>query len=217
MINKNSLKVFLIGFIFLFIIFFLGEIIFIKNNKFSQNNDPASLEKSATLDLRIEPENLVIKNGELSNVKAFLGDEDVTEKVFWASLDDKIVFVSDTEGIQGQISALSVGDSAVSALYEEKNIRKEIPVKVEPIPLSVFCEPSSSIVKVGEKVRWILYYREKGVAPYNYKWEGDDDFIGSEGMEITSYQSPGIKRARVWTSDVAGAEATAECKTLLVE
>ncbi|QQS61210.1 MAG: hypothetical protein IPN70_04985 [Candidatus Moraniibacteriota bacterium] len=208
-------KKILLGFILIGIFVFSLAYIWMS---LSNKKEESVLKKEEAFSLRIEPKDLIIKNGKSDNIKAFLGEKEVTEEVFWSSSDDKIIFASDTAGIRGQLDARSVGEAKISgALYKDESIKTSVSVFVEPIPLEISCEPIPSAVKIGERVRWILYYKKTGVAKYEYSWTGDDGLSGKDGEVEKVYETPGTKKAKVWTKDSVGAEASAECNPVIVE
>ncbi|QQS60913.1 MAG: Ig-like domain-containing protein [Candidatus Moraniibacteriota bacterium] len=163
--------------------------------------------------ITIIPQEKTILNSDYFFMELKLGDVHKEEEATWKSSDTTIANVSNTPGTKGQVTTGGkAGSVIITAEYEGKIYTSKL--QVENAGLEVSCFPRKNPIKVGEKVEWVLLYKEIGVPNYTYEWTGD--ITSNIALPETSFDTPGIKNVHAKTEDVVGNMAEAQCDPLKV-
>lgn len=190
------------------------------------NNDIEGIER----ELIAEPSELNLRMHYVENVKAYIHDpnsgdkEEVTNQAKWTTSNSDIVVVGN-KAVKGQVASRAIeGTTKIIVSYNSQQI--EITVNVFRPELEVECisrimnnnkAEFRDIANVGETIQWVSNYPKLGAPYYIYEWSGTDGLEGSFAVAEIIYNKPGVKTAKIFTTDLVGTTAESECSITIIQ
>ncbi len=239
--NNKKKRIFLWLGLLLILFLAAGLVFFVYNKKLQKQEKDFFAQKGKETEIKgkllTEPPEINLKTYYTEEIKLFLENtetkekKEVTGEAEWKAENANILEV-DNEIIKGRVTGRKEGETKILVNYN--GLEAAFFAKVENPKLEVKCAPyvvdkeekgravnmekmEKAVAKVGDKIFWQVVYIEIGSPHYTYDWTGTDGLESDIAMPEIAYDTPGLKKAKIFTEDMVGNSAEAECQIEIVE